>query len=84
MDSALCDHGISLNTFTIMSFREQAVSDVVYVLSQGPRAGIRARHEVPIPRPRNVLETRRDPCFAPLLTTLWNELSAASGFLEST
>jgi NitT/TauT family transport system ATP-binding protein len=55
-----------------------SVSDVVYVLSQGPRAGIRARHEIPIARPRNVLETRRDPCFAPLLTTLWNELSAAS------
>jgi NitT/TauT family transport system ATP-binding protein len=55
-----------------------SVSDVVYVLSQGPRAGIRARHEIPIPRPRNLLETRRDPCFAPLLTTLWDDLSAAS------
>lgn len=55
-----------------------SVSDVVYVLSQGPRAGIRARHEIPIVRPRNVLETRRDACFATLLTTLWNELSAAS------
>ncbi|HET9750808.1 MAG TPA: ABC transporter ATP-binding protein, partial [Casimicrobiaceae bacterium] len=41
-----------------------SVSDVVYVLSQGPRAGIRARHEIPIARPRNVLETRRDACFA--------------------
>jgi sulfonate transport system ATP-binding protein len=61
-----------------------SVSDVVYVLSQGPRAGIRARHEIPIPRPRNVLETRRDPCFAPLLTTLWHELSAASASYEST
>jgi len=55
-----------------------SVSDVVYVLSQGPRAGIRARHDIPIARPRNVLETRRDACFAMLLTTLWNELSAAS------
>ena len=59
------------------------VSDVVYVLSQGPRAGIRARHEIPIPRPRNVLETRRDPLFAPLLTALWDELSAASVSEES-
>ena len=61
-----------------------SVSDVVYVLSQGPRAGIRARHEIPIPRPRNLLETRRDPCFAPLLTTLWDDLSAASVTDDST
>lgn len=61
-----------------------SVSDVVYVLSQGPRAGIRARHEIPIPRPRSVLKTRHDPCFAPLLTTLWDELSAASAYHEST
>ena len=60
-----------------------SVSDVVYVLSQGPRAGIRARHEIPIPRPRNVLETRHDPHFAPLLTALWDELSAASASHES-
>ena len=61
-----------------------SVSDVVYVLSQGPRAGIRARHEMAIPRPRNLLETRHDPSFAPLLTTLWDELSAASASHEST
>jgi NitT/TauT family transport system ATP-binding protein len=64
---------------------EEAISasDVVYVLSQGPRAGIRARHHIPIARPRNVLETRRDPLFAPMLTTLWDELSAASTSDES-
>ena len=60
-----------------------SVSDVVYVLSQGPRARILARHEIPIARPRKLLETRRDPRFAPLLTTLWNELSAASASEES-
>lgn len=56
---------------------EEAISasDVVYVLSQGPRARIRARHPVPIARPRNVLETRRDPLFGPLLKQLWDELS---------
>jgi len=56
---------------------EEAISasDVVYVLSQGPRARIRARHQVPIARPRNVLETRRDPLFGPLLKRLWDELS---------
>jgi NitT/TauT family transport system ATP-binding protein len=56
---------------------EEAISasDVVYVLSQGPRARIRARHPVPIARPRHVLETRRDPLFGPLLKQLWDELS---------
>ena len=56
---------------------EEAISasDVVYVLSQGPRASIRARHDVAIPRPRDVLETRGDPHFAPLLERLWQELS---------
>jgi NitT/TauT family transport system ATP-binding protein len=53
-----------------------SVSDVVYVLSQGPRATIRARHEVAIARPRSVLETRSDPLFAPMFERLWNELSS--------
>lgn len=56
---------------------EEAItlSDVVYVLGQGPRATVRGRHEVAIPRPRRVLETRENPVFARLLMTLWNELS---------
>ena len=56
---------------------EEAItlSDVVYVLGQGPRATIRARHDVAIPRPRNVVETRQDPLFGQLLKSLWNELS---------
>jgi NitT/TauT family transport system ATP-binding protein len=64
---------------------EEAISasDVVYVLSQGPRAGIRARHEVPIARPRNVLETRRDPLFGPLLRRLWDELSGEPSSVEA-
>jgi sulfonate transport system ATP-binding protein len=60
-----------------------SVSDVVYVLSQGPRATIRARHPVSIARPRNVLETRRDPLFGPLLKRLWDELSAESSPLAA-
>ncbi len=55
-----------------------SVSDVVYVLSQGPRASIRARHDVHIGRPRNVLEARRHPVFGPLLRMLWDELSGVS------
>jgi len=54
------------------------VSDAVYVLSQGPGARIRARHEVAIPRPRDVLESRRHPEFDTLLRRLWDELSDAS------
>ena len=53
-----------------------SVSDVVYVLSQGPRATIRARHDVTIARPRRLLETRSDPLFAPMFERLWNELSS--------
>src|SRR3546814_7624658 len=52
-----------------------SVSDSIYVLSQGPRAGIRGHHRVTIPRPRNLLETRRHPQFASLLDRLWEELS---------
>jgi len=56
---------------------EEAItlSDVVYVLSQGPRATVRAEHSVGIPRPRDILATRENPEFARLLRTLWNELS---------
>ncbi len=53
-----------------------SVSDVVYVLSQGPAATVRARHEVTIARPRSVLATRSDPLFAPMFERLWNELSS--------
>lgn len=56
---------------------EEAISasDVVYVLSQGPRAGVRARHEVSIERPRSMLESRQHPTFGPLMAKLWNQLS---------
>jgi len=52
-----------------------SMSDVVHVLSRGPRARIRAQHAVAIPRPRNLLATRTDPRFASLLQMLWDELS---------
>ena len=52
-----------------------SMSDVVYVLSQGPRATIRARHDVTIARPRSVLATRSDPLFAPMFERLWSALS---------
>jgi NitT/TauT family transport system ATP-binding protein len=56
---------------------EEAISasDVVYLLSRGPRARVRSRHEVAIGRPRSLLESRKHASFTPLLERLWNELS---------
>jgi len=59
---------------------EEAIglSDLVYVLSRGPRAGVRARHAVAIPRPRHVLDSRSHPAFGPLLRQLWKDLGESS------
>ena len=54
----------------------QALSDVVNLLSQGPRARISHRYAVEIPRPRNLIGVRGHPTFAPLLQRIWNDLSA--------
>ena len=56
---------------------EEAISasDTVAVLGHGPRAAMRARRSVDIPRPRDVLEARRHPAFGPLLRTLWDDLT---------
>ena len=56
---------------------EEAISasDTVAVLGHGPRAAMRARHAVDIPRPRDVLEARQHPAFGPLLRTLWDDLT---------
>jgi NitT/TauT family transport system ATP-binding protein len=66
-----------LTVLLVTHDREEAISmsDVVHVLSQGPRARIRARHDIGIARPRDLLATRHDPRFGELLQTLWNELS---------
>lgn len=52
------------------------LSDVVYLLGQGPRARIRQHYAVPIPRPRDIMKARMSPSFAPLLERLWLDLSA--------
>ena len=54
----------------------QPLSDVVYLLSRGPRARLRQRYAVPIPRPRDLVRSRLHPAFGPLLERLWNDLSA--------
>ena len=52
-----------------------ALSDVVYLLTQGPRARITQSYVVPIPRPRDVVHARLHPAFAPLYQRLWQDLS---------
>ena len=53
-----------------------SLSDEVCLLSQGPRATIRERYQVPLERPRDLLQTRTDPAFAPLLRKVWDDLSS--------
>jgi NitT/TauT family transport system ATP-binding protein len=52
-----------------------SLSDVVYLLSQGPRAKISHQYTIPIPRPRDLVRARLHPSYAPLLEKLWNDLS---------
>jgi sulfonate transport system ATP-binding protein len=52
-----------------------ALSDLVYLLSQGPRARIIEALPVPIPRPRELIRARTHPAFAPLYERLWADLS---------
>jgi NitT/TauT family transport system ATP-binding protein len=54
-----------------------ALSDAVYLLSQGPRARMTACYDVPIPRPRDLIGARMHPAFAPLHEKLWRDLSRA-------
>lgn len=52
-----------------------SLSDVVYLLSQGPRAKISQEYSIPIPRPRDLVRARLHPAYAPLLAKLWSDLS---------
>jgi len=52
-----------------------SLSDVVYLLSQGPRAHVRREYDVPLPRPRDPVRARVHPAFAPLYERLWADLS---------
>lgn len=54
-----------------------ALSDVVHVLSGGPRARVLASRAVPIARPRELIAARGHPAFAPLLRQLWRDLEGA-------
>ncbi len=67
--------GISVLLVTHDLEEAQTLSDVIYLLSRGPRAEIRQRYEVPIPRPRDLIKARMHASFAPLLERLWQDLS---------
>jgi NitT/TauT family transport system ATP-binding protein len=67
--------GISVVLVTHDLEEALAVSDTVHLLSRGPRARIRSRYAVPIPRPRDLIAARGHPAFAPLLKRLWYDLS---------
>jgi NitT/TauT family transport system ATP-binding protein len=41
-----------------------------------------ASYDVTIPRPRNILASRKHPSFAPLLDRLWQDMAAAMNFSE--
>ncbi len=71
--------GISVLLVTHDLEEALALSDVVYLLSQGPRARISGRYEVPLPRPRDVIKARTLPAFAPLLQRLWSDLAREIG-----
>lgn len=51
-----------------------SVSDIVYLLSQGPRARIKSSYVVAIPRPRDIFASRTHPSFTPLFEQLWKDL----------
>jgi NitT/TauT family transport system ATP-binding protein len=48
-----------------------ALADEVVVLSAGPASRVVARHPVPLPRPRGLLDVEALPEFAALYGTLW-------------
>jgi NitT/TauT family transport system ATP-binding protein len=61
-----------------------SLSDVVHVLSQGPRARIRSSYQVPIPRPRDLKAARLHPAFPRLLERLWQDMDEeVSGIREA-
>jgi NitT/TauT family transport system ATP-binding protein len=71
--------GISVLLVTHDLEEAMALSDSIYLLSQGPRAHISAYYPVPLPRPRDVMGARTHPGFAPLLDRLWHDLSREVG-----
>jgi NitT/TauT family transport system ATP-binding protein len=51
------------------------LSDEVLLLAGGPRAKVRRRFDVPLPRPRDLVGARTHPAFVPLLRDLWETMA---------
>jgi NitT/TauT family transport system ATP-binding protein len=51
-----------------------ALADEVVVLSAGPSSRVVARHDVPLARPRDLLELRTTPAFIELYRAVWANL----------
>ncbi|MDI5985537.1 ABC transporter ATP-binding protein [Halomonas sp. M4R5S39] len=52
-----------------------AVSDRVVLLGSGPRAHVKGRWEIDLPRPRDLLRVKEEPLFATTARQLWDALS---------
>lgn len=52
-----------------------AVSDRVVLLGNGPRAHVKGRWEIDLPRPRDLLSVKEEPQFAATARQLWDSLS---------
>ena len=52
-----------------------ALSDRVVLLGNGPRAKVKARFDVPLPRPRDLVRAKEHKEFVPLVRRLWGALS---------
>jgi NitT/TauT family transport system ATP-binding protein len=67
--------GISVLLVTHDLGESITLSDTIYLLSQGPRAHIIQKYDVPIPRPRSLISARAHPAYGPLYQKLWADLS---------
>jgi NitT/TauT family transport system ATP-binding protein len=71
----LCGQGDRTVVFVTHDLDEAiALADRVIMLSAGPAARIRLDERVPLPRPRDMTETRSDPLFLELSRVLWHAL----------
>lgn len=73
--------GEDLTVLMVTHDLEEAVtvSDRLVLLGNGPRARIKGHFDVPLPRPRDLINAREHPGFAPLVRRLWDALSEEVG-----
>lgn len=73
--------GEELTVLMVTHDLEEAVtvSDRLVLLGNGPRARVKGHFEVPLPRPRDLINAREHPGFTPLVRRLWDALSEEVG-----